>query len=78
MLMDRKIACCPRQSYAVSSSMSFCSIFYWIRCKEDELDDFEEVDLTYMSSDTLTVQYILVPAINYLQSRVANEANSSL
>lgn len=38
------------------------------RCKEEELDDFEEVDLTYLSSDVLTFKYDTIPALDSLRS----------
>ena len=38
------------------------------RCDDKELDQFEEVDLTYLSSTTLTIRYETIPAFDSLIS----------
>lgn len=39
-----------------------------IRCSEEEFDQFEEVDLSYLSSNTLTIRYETIPALDCLTS----------
>ena len=38
------------------------------RCEENELNQFEEVDLSYLSSTTLTIQYDSILALDQLIS----------
>ncbi|KNB44901.1 hypothetical protein JH06_3806 [Blastocystis sp. subtype 4] len=47
------------------SSSELCRL---LECKEEELDDFEEVDLTYLSSDVLTFKYDTIPALDSLRN----------
>ena len=60
--MRRKESNCQKRSFSAFFSTRNC------RCKEDDLEELEEVDLTYLITDTITVKYDTISGVSMLCS----------